>query len=343
MPKAAKKFYAVATGRQKGVFETWDACLASVDRWPGAKYKSFSTRAEAESFVRHPVYKTGDGAAASSKQDDDGAVAVKNGATASGVKNVGAGCGKTTKDAAVMADDQRGRLFTSSGRLGSSRESIQAAETAAAGMTIELDTIMYADGSSLANGRAEARAGYGVYIVPSDHFRQIHSVATASASSSDRHFKSYHDLIEPISRRLAGRIQTNNRGELQAIVASLARACEIDELVSPLGIRNMLSIRTDSTYSLEALLNWSRAWEKNGWKTKTGKAENRDLIERALALLKYRESQGHATYIKKVKGHSGDPGNDMADRLANDGAAMAGDDGAGLELYELVLERRAGR
>ena len=341
MPKAAKKFYAVATGRQKGVFETWDACLASVDRWPGAKYKSFSTRAEAESFVRHPVYKTSGGGASSTK-DDDGAVAVKNGSTASSVKkSVGAGSGKTTKDAAVMTDDQRGRLFTSSGRLGSSRETIQAAENAAAGLTIELDTVMYADGSSLANGRAEARAGYGVYIVPSDHFRQIHSLATAS--SNDRHFKSYHDLIEPISRRLAGEVQTNNRGELQAIIASLTRACEIDELVSPLGIRNMLSIRTDSTYSLEALLNWSRAWEKNGWKTKTGKAENKDLIERALTLLRYRESQGHATHIKKVKGHSGDPGNDMADRLANDGAAMVEDDGAGLELYELVLERRAGR
>ena len=342
MPKAAKKFYAVATGRQKGVFETWDACLASVDRWPGAKYKSFPTRAEAESFVRHPVYKTGGGGGTTSTKDDDGAVAVKNASTTSGAKkSIGAGSGKTTKDAAVMTDEQRGRLFTSSGRLGSSRESIQAAESAAAGLTIELDTVMYADGSSLANGRAEARAGYGVYIVPSDHFLHIHGLATAS--SSDRHFKSYHDLIEPISRRLAGTVQTNNRGELQAIVASLARACEIDELVSPLGIRNMLSIRTDSTYSLEALLNWSRSWEKNGWKTKTGRAENRDLIERALALLKYRESQGHATYIKKVKGHSGDPGNDMADRLANDGAAMAGDDGAGLELYELVLERRAGR
>ncbi|KAL7569022.1 hypothetical protein ACA910_021305 [Epithemia clementina (nom. ined.)] len=45
------KFYAVAVGRQTGVFETWDQCQAQVNGFSGAKFKSFQTREEAQSFV----------------------------------------------------------------------------------------------------------------------------------------------------------------------------------------------------------------------------------------------------------------------------------------------------
>ncbi|MCM1113774.1 MAG: ribonuclease H family protein [Muribaculum sp.] len=48
---AAKKFYAVKTGKTTGILDSWDACRASVDGFPGAQYKGFSTRAEAESYL----------------------------------------------------------------------------------------------------------------------------------------------------------------------------------------------------------------------------------------------------------------------------------------------------
>ena len=47
---AAKKFYAVRKGKIVGIFESWDACKASVDGFPGAEYKSFKTREEAAAF-----------------------------------------------------------------------------------------------------------------------------------------------------------------------------------------------------------------------------------------------------------------------------------------------------
>lgn len=47
----AKKYYAVRVGKTPGIYMTWDACKAMVDGYPGAKYKSFGTLAEAESFV----------------------------------------------------------------------------------------------------------------------------------------------------------------------------------------------------------------------------------------------------------------------------------------------------
>lgn len=44
----AQKFYVVWTGRQTGVFTDWPTTHRQVDRFAGARYKSFPTRAEAE-------------------------------------------------------------------------------------------------------------------------------------------------------------------------------------------------------------------------------------------------------------------------------------------------------
>lgn len=48
---AKKKYYAVKTGKTPGIYESWDACSKQVHGFPGAIYKSFATREEAESFV----------------------------------------------------------------------------------------------------------------------------------------------------------------------------------------------------------------------------------------------------------------------------------------------------
>ena len=45
----AKKFYVVWAGRETGIFTDWGSCKRSVDKFAGARYKSFTSRAEAES------------------------------------------------------------------------------------------------------------------------------------------------------------------------------------------------------------------------------------------------------------------------------------------------------
>jgi ribonuclease H-related protein len=45
------KFYGVRRGRKTGIFDSWEACRAQVHHFPGAEYKAFSTRDEAESFI----------------------------------------------------------------------------------------------------------------------------------------------------------------------------------------------------------------------------------------------------------------------------------------------------
>lgn len=46
-----KKYYAVRRGSSTGVFEDWDSCKACVIGFPGAEYKSFTTREQAEQYV----------------------------------------------------------------------------------------------------------------------------------------------------------------------------------------------------------------------------------------------------------------------------------------------------
>ena len=48
---AKKKFYAVKQGRKTGMFLTWDDCKKQVMGYPGAIYKSFVTREEAEAYL----------------------------------------------------------------------------------------------------------------------------------------------------------------------------------------------------------------------------------------------------------------------------------------------------
>ena len=48
---AAKKYYAVKKGKITGVFDNWAACKESVDGFPGAEYKGFSTLAEAGAYL----------------------------------------------------------------------------------------------------------------------------------------------------------------------------------------------------------------------------------------------------------------------------------------------------
>lgn len=52
----AKKYYAVRVGKTPGIYLNWDDCKSMVDGFPGAKYKSFTTLAEAEAFLEGVDY-----------------------------------------------------------------------------------------------------------------------------------------------------------------------------------------------------------------------------------------------------------------------------------------------
>jgi ribonuclease HI len=51
-----KKFYAIAVGRKPGIYTNWPDAQAQVMAFAGARYKGFATRAEAEAWIKNPIY-----------------------------------------------------------------------------------------------------------------------------------------------------------------------------------------------------------------------------------------------------------------------------------------------
>ena len=98
---------------------------------------------------------------------------------------------------------------------------------------------------------------------------------------------------------------TNNRMELTAAIKAL-NALK--------GSRKVL-LYTDSTYVMNGINDWLPRWKVRGWKTAAKKpVKNQDLwqaLDQAISL--------HEIEWKWVRGHSGVPGNEEADALANQG------------------------
>jgi ribonuclease HI len=98
---------------------------------------------------------------------------------------------------------------------------------------------------------------------------------------------------------------TNNRMELMAAIQglkALKRACEVE-------------LFTDSQYVRKGITEWMHAWKKNGWKTAARKPVKNEDLWRQLD----EEVARHRINWHWVKGHAGNPGNELADELANKG------------------------
>jgi ribonuclease HI len=96
---------------------------------------------------------------------------------------------------------------------------------------------------------------------------------------------------------------TNNRMELQAAIMGL----------SALKRPAKAAVRTDSQYVIKGITEWLPSWKARGWRTADRKAvKNQDLWERLEQL-----ASQHTLTWQWVKGHSGDPGNERVDELAN--------------------------
>lgn len=102
---------------------------------------------------------------------------------------------------------------------------------------------------------------------------------------------------------------TNNRMELMGVIEALralTRPCDV-------------IIHTDSQYVQKGISEWIGGWKRRGWITADKKpVKNADLWK-----MLDEEAAKHKVEWRWVRGHAGDPGNERADELANQGVALA--------------------
>ncbi|KAI0746646.1 hypothetical protein C8Q80DRAFT_1176466 [Daedaleopsis nitida] len=147
--------------------------------------------------------------------------------------------------------------------------------------------VVYTDGSCRGNGKVGSTAGVGVWWGKDDP--------------------------RNVSERCPGD-QTNNRAELLAIIRVLETA----------PVDRPLEIRSDSEYSIKSMNVWLSDWKRRSWRRGDGKeVKNLPLVQYADLLLQWRRGAIQQTVtFKKVLAHSGEEGNEAADKLANQGALL---------------------
>lgn len=114
---------------------------------------------------------------------------------------------------------------------------------------------------------------------------------------------------------------TNNRMELSAVTAAYEKIIELttkQEKIDRKHQNTCYEIVSDSSYVVNSIKNgWVSKWSKAGWiNGKGSKVKNRDLWKKFLVLKEVIESLGVVVSISKVKGHSGDSMNELADKTA---------------------------
>ena len=120
-------------------------------------------------------------------------------------------------------------------------------------------------------------------------------------------------LLENEKKELFGgeKLTTNNRMELTAAIKALEYCAEQEEKQPSL---KHVKIFTDSTYVKEGITVWINSWEKNNWKTADKKnVKNVDLWKKLKELIQSKQVEWNW-----VKGHSEDPMNNLADKLAKE-------------------------
>jgi ribonuclease HI len=102
---------------------------------------------------------------------------------------------------------------------------------------------------------------------------------------------------------------TNNRMELTAMIEGL-------RMLPP---DADMTLYSDSNLCVQTANEWAAAWEKRGWKRKTGPIANLELVKELYALARQRPRVA----IRWIKAHDGSRWNEYADALATQEAAAA--------------------
>lgn len=143
---------------------------------------------------------------------------------------------------------------------------------------------IFSDGNCRRNGKVGAKAGYSVFF---------------SDDTSSPYFKFN-------KTRLIISDPTNNKAELSGIKYIYDIISQNEDLFKQ---NDNNIICTDSMYSINCIENWSKTWQKNGWKNSKGEdVKNKILIEEILEI-KDSISDNVKISFKHIFSHSKEPAN----------------------------------
>jgi len=160
-----EKFYGVAKGRNPGVYTDWATAQEQIIGWKFPKYKKFTTRTEAEEFVRSGGNANAQTTFLTSGKDLGGS-SFATGGNSMEDDTLGPREAKRAKNATNHELPANFDYDMTNSFKKDIPEPTGPAETTVRNQREILR--IHTDGSSLSNGRNEARAGLGVYFGPGD-------------------------------------------------------------------------------------------------------------------------------------------------------------------------------
>lgn len=326
-----KSYYAVARGRNRGIYTDWGMCSEQVTGFQGAVHKGFKDLEGARAFLQaHPVavaardvvdvdaYDGGDSEASSGYglSSSSGSRTLRVTLPITAHRAVGQGQKRQRSPSPPWA--AAAHVAPPAQRQRTTLTPTTPSNDAMAVLDVH---DVYVDGACSKNGRRTgAKAGYGGYY-----------------GNGDR-----RNFSLPLS---PGEAHTNNRAELHAVLHALQQGfrdggIDPDTFGSVAGGEGwqrlgLLRVHTDSKYVIDGLTKYSTKWVRNGFRVADGSPVlNQDLWKSLLRLRNgYQDTfaqqwgahpagQQHdgGFEIRHVKGHSGVHGNTKADELAVNGA-----------------------
>lgn len=156
------------------------------------------------------------------------------------------------------------------------------------------EVIIFSDGASRGN---PGPGGWGTIVV-----------YDSNLMSKKLNLKSEGDAKGAMVKELGGREThtTNNRMELTAALEGL-------QLLQQKEIKNVLvTIYTDSSYTINGITKWVYGWQKNGWRTK----EKKEVLNKGLWEALLGAASCYEVEWKLLPGHAGIPANERCDEIA---------------------------
>ena len=268
-------FYAVARGKKTGIFSSWAECQAQTNGFKNPKFKKFPTHEEAQAFLDEN----------SDKIQTSESIAAQVMDLRSGLEEMKRKFEQTFADLYQKTDQI---LLAVNGNndilLPPKPKKIKTGQNSS-GFKVDNEgfVIVYTDGACSNNGKANPKAGCGVFW----------------------------DNGHPLNQAFPASRATNNCGEIEACTKAIQIATQenIQKLV----------IRTDSQFTMNCVQKWMANWKKKGWKTAEGNPVKNEVELKELDEAMKADPKLKVKW-EKVAAHNGIHGNEMADELARQGA-----------------------